>query len=246
MKIPRLLIAFTVIVLCISQSLDAMENRLSMSPAPLEEDFAKAWWLKRHAEKLKEIEARSADIDVVFLGDSITHAWDDKGLNIWQRDFVPRGGLNLGFAGDRTENVLLRIEKGQIDNMSPSVFVILIGTNNTGHRRDPAEHTAAGISQIIHEVHARHPMAQIILHAVFPRGRKPNGPLRRLNEDINALISPLAELNYVHWLDLSHMFVDEQGIIPMSIMEDALHPNSNQYPLWATELLPIIDNLRGK
>lgn len=244
MTLSNRIVSTLLLLVFASLPINAQENSLAMSPAPLEEEFAQPWWHARHLDKLNEIEQRRGEIDVVLLGDSITHAWEDKGFEIWQREFAPRGGLNLGYGGDRTENVLWRIANGEIDNMSPRVFVILIGTNNTGHRRDPADQTAAGIEKIIAEVHARHANAQIILHALFPRGRQSTSPLRKLNNHINELIQPLSQRSYVHWLDLTALFKDENGLIPSAIMEDALHPNAEQYARWAEHLLPMIDKLR--
>ena len=81
------------------------------------------WWLPRHQQKLLEKSAMES-VNLVFLGDSITHAWEDKGLPVWQELYQPRGGLNLGFSGDRTEHVLWRIANGELDGIAPKVLVL--------------------------------------------------------------------------------------------------------------------------
>ena len=76
--------------------------------------------------------------------------------------------LNIGYSGDRTEHVLWRFENGELDGYSPRLAVIMIGTNNTGHRKDKSEHTAAGIKLIIEGLQKKHPQCNILLLASFP------------------------------------------------------------------------------
>lgn len=217
----------------------------SMSPQPLEENFAKSWWIPRHQEKLAEVKARANEIKLVFIGDSITHAWEDKGKREWAKYYAPRGGLNLGYGGDRTENVLWRIDRGELEGLSPTLVVLMIGTNNTGHREDPPHETAMGITEIVDQVHARLPTTKILLHAIMPRGENNDDPLRKLNEKVNQLIQPLSKRDYVEWINLNYLFVDKDGVIEESVMRDLLHPNVYQYKRWAEALEPTISALMG-
>ncbi|MBT0585946.1 acetylglucosamine-6-sulfatase [Alteromonas sp. SM 2104] len=214
-----------------------------MSPAPLTENFAKPWWIPRHQQKLDDIKTRADEIKLVFIGDSITHAWENRGKQEWATHFAPRGALNLGFNGDRTENVLWRIEHGELDGLSPELVVLMIGTNNTGHRQDPPAHTAAGITAIVDEIHERLPDSHILLHAILPRGKTADSPLRQLNTQVNQLIEPLAERPHVSWLDVSSLFMTDDGRIERTVMSDFLHPNAEQYSVWAEALEPHISRL---
>lgn len=245
---PHILL-FIAIIGIVSSGVNAASSQAnlelpqSMSPQPLSENFAKSWWIPRHKEKLVEVKSRAQQIDLVFIGDSITHAWEDKGKREWAKYYAPRGGLNLGYGGDRTENVLWRIEHGEIDGISPSLVVLMIGTNNTGHRQDPPEETAMGVTEIVDQIHTRIPSAKILLHAIMPRGKDNDDPLRQMNQKVNELIQPLAQRNYVYWLDLNHLFVDQNGVLDESVMRDLLHPNVYQYKRWAEALEPTIQSL---
>ena len=66
-------------------------------------------WVERHGKIL--VRNQKGPVDLVFLGDSITHAFDDLdwGFRVWQRDYAKWNAVNMGFGGDRTEHVLWRI-----------------------------------------------------------------------------------------------------------------------------------------
>jgi hypothetical protein len=54
------------------------------------------------------------ECDIAFIGDSITQGWEAAG-EPWQKFYGNRRCLNFGVVGDLTENVLWRLENGQID-----------------------------------------------------------------------------------------------------------------------------------
>ncbi len=205
-----------------------------------------AWYLERHQNVLEDIKHRAKMIQLVFIGDSIVASWEDKGADVWAKYFAPYGAINLGFAGDCTEDVIWRIENHQLDGLAPVLVILKIGTNNTGHRRDSATKTTSDIKIILDLIKKRLPGTHILLHALMPRGRTTTSPLRRLNNEINEKLKLLAEQASISWLDLGDMFLDEDGIIQQDIMHDALHPNASQYPLWAEALLPHIKGIFEK
>jgi beta-glucosidase len=200
------------------------------------------WWLPRHEEKLAEKNAMER-VDLVFLGDSITQAWEKEGVDVWQAFYQPRHALNLGFNGDKTENVLWRLAHGEIDNIQPKLLVLLVGTNNAGHRMDKAEDTALGIKQILSVLAEKLPQTKILLLAIFPRSAKPIQKLRLLNEEVNQLIRTYADDERVFFHDINHVFLDEKGRLTSNIMSDFLHPNASQYQIFAEAIEPYIVEL---
>src|SRR5690606_33292921 len=137
--------------------------------------------------------AASGGHDLVFIGDSITQGWEGHGKEVWEKYYGHRNALNLGYSGDRTEHVLWRLMNGELENVDPKLFVLMIGTNNTGHRQDPPEKTADGIKLILELLQDRKPDAKILFLSVFPRDEKPDGRLRRINDAINARIKDFAD-----------------------------------------------------
>lgn len=190
------------------------------------------WWLPRHEEKLSEKESMGR-VDLVFLGDSITQAWEKEGAEVWETFYKPRHALNLGFNGDRTEHVLWRLEHGEVADIQPKLLVLLIGTNNSGHRMDKAEDTALGVKRILEVLAEKLPRTKILLLALFPRSAKPTQKLRVLNEEVNQIIQSYADDKRVFFLNINPHFLDENGRLISDVMNDFLHPNANQYHVFA-------------
>lgn len=207
--------------------------------------WAVPWWMPRHEQKLAE-RKKMGEVDLLWIGDSITHGFENGGKQVWEKYYAPRHSLNLGFSGDRTEQVLWRLQHGEVDGISPKLAVMMIGTNNTGHRQDPAEETAAGIRAILDELHARLPKTKVLLLAVFPRGEKPDDKLRKLNDEINKLIAKFGDGKQVCYLDIGDKFLEADGTLPKSIMPDRLHPNGKGYEIWAEAIEPSIKELMGE
>jgi len=240
--------AFCLSVLpCLAFSVSAGESTTqvkAVTPEVLSEEWAVEWWGPRHEQVLERV--AQGGFDLVMIGDSITHGWEKEGAPVWKEYYESRKALNLGFGGDRTENVLWRLEHGEVEGLKPKLAVLMIGTNNTGHRQDPAEETLQGVRAILGELRSRLPETKVLLLAVFPRGAGPEDPLRQLNGEVNRLLPPLADDETVFFLDINEVFLDEDGVLPESLMPDLLHPNEEGYRLWAKAMEPSIVRLMGE
>ena len=208
-------------------------------------EWAKAWWMPRHKEKLATLKSQE-HVDLIMIGDSITHGWEGGGRKVWDQYYARRHALNLGFSGDRTEHVIWRLQNGEVDGIAPKLAIVMIGTNNAGHRQDKPEETAAGVKAIIEELRTRLPRTKILLLAIFPRGRDANDALRKLNDATNRILAGCADGEHVFWLDLQDEFLDADGVLPESIMPDLLHPNEKGYEIWAKAMEPMVRELLGE
>lgn len=193
-----------------------------------------AGWKKRHEGFVAE--ARKGDIDLLFLGDSITDAWrSGKAKAIWDEQFAPLKAANFGISGDRTQHVLWRIQNGELEGIQPKVVVLMIGTNNIGQRNpEPPASAVAGIKAIVREIHSRSPKTRILLLGVFPRSEKPDHPHRAQIKEINAEIARLDDGGRtVKYLDIGEKFLQPDGTISKDVMPDFLHLTEAGYRIWA-------------
>lgn len=241
-KVSFLLLAMSLPLLAAAEkSSCSLPVNLAIVPVEQNEPWAIEWWRDRHAGKIAE--AEKTDVDLLFIGDSITHGWENVGAAVWQRYYDDRNAFNLGFSGDRTEHVLWRIANGALDSMKPRLVVLLIGTNNTGHRMDPAEHTAAGVGQIVESLRARLPNARVLLLGLFPRHAFPCNEMRIRNQDIDRRIAKLDDREFVYFLDIGNEFLEADGTLRADLMPDLLHLNEAGYEVWARAMEPTIRRL---
>lgn len=206
---------------------------LSVIPTERTED----WWQIRHQQKLAELQRINEPLDILFLGDSISHAWEVEGEEYWQQHFAHLKAFNLGFSGDRTEHLLWRLQNGELGNLSPQWIILLIGTNNAGHRQDPPEDIAAGVQTILDELHTQLPTSKVLLMAIFPRSRNTHKPMRQRVDASNALIKTFTDGKQIYWLDINKQFLTKDGVLLESVMPDLLHLDSAQYDMWAKAIL---------
>jgi lysophospholipase L1-like esterase len=202
-----------------------------------------AWWQKRHEAKLTEV--AKGGYDLVFLGDSITQGWEGSGKSVWEKHYAHRKVLNIGYSGDRTEHALWRLDNGEIAGLSPKLVVIMLGTNNTGHRQDPPEQTAEGMKMILERIKSRMPGTKVLLLAVFPREASPDGKLRKINDGINAIYKTFADGDRVTFLDINAKMLEADGTLTREIMPDLLHPKEKGYAIWAAAIEPFVAKVLG-
>ncbi len=119
-------------------------------------------------EKIND-RAKQGDVDLIFIGDSITDMWATRGKEVWDKFYGNRKAMNAGIGGDRTQHVLWRLDNGNIDGIHPKLAVIMIGTNNSNGNDNTAEEIADGIKAIVKEVREKLPDTKILLLGIFPR-----------------------------------------------------------------------------
>jgi lysophospholipase L1-like esterase len=179
--------------------------------------------------------AKQGDIEVLFMGDSITDFWrnadgNNAGKPVLDKYFGHLKVANFGIAGDTTQGVLFRLKNGEGQGFSPKAVMLMIGTNNTG--RNTAAEIAEGVGAVVLELQKDFPQAKILLLAIFPRNAA-NDPVRATIDKINTIISRLDDGKRVHYLDIGSKFLDAKGEIPKDVMGDALHPTTKGYEIWA-------------
>ncbi|MCB9884274.1 MAG: exo-alpha-sialidase [Planctomycetes bacterium] len=205
-----------------------------------------SWWTRRVADDLAA--ARAGGHRVVFLGDSITQGWNKEGAEVWREVWQPRQALNLGVSGDRTENVLWRLEHGLGDALAAAnndvrVVVLMIGTNNATGGECPAEEIAAGIEAVVRELRRRLPRAKVLLQSILPRGKKPDAVRTACRRASELAAAQLRDDPLVVHRDYAAHFVGSDGVISAEVMRDFLHLTAPAYRTWANALLPDVEAL---
>ena len=210
----------------------------AVSPTPRE-----GGWMNRHESFNQRV--ANGNVDLIFIGDSITHGWEGKGKAVWEKYYTKRNAVNLGIGGDRTEHVLWRLDNGNIKNISPKVAVVMIGTNNSGNGRNSAEEMIDGVTAVIEKLRAKLPKTEILLLDIFPRGQRINAQRGKILQ-VNQVLSRLDTRPNVTFLRIGQNFVSPDGSIAKDIMPDFLHLTPNGYEIWAKSIEPTLARLMGE
>jgi lysophospholipase L1-like esterase len=234
----------------------ALYVNTAIVPVPKLEEDSYNWW-GRHAEVLAIKD--SIKPEILLIGDSITHFWGGSpqrkyangelrapnGPESWNKLFGRYRVLNIGFGWDRTQNVLWRLDHGEIDGINPRLVVINIGTNNTSstyaaHRNTPSE-IVDGIMAIYARVRTKMPHAKIVVMALFPRESDPGNPRRALINQVNGQLKVLADHHSINLLNIGPEMLNPDGTFLPGMMLDFTHPTDRGYQVWADALKPFIN-----
>ncbi len=208
-----------------------------------------------HTQLLEK--ARKGGIDVYFEGDSITRRWGaldyPQFLNNWKKNFFGWNAADFGWGGDSTQNILWRLNHGELDNVNPKVIVLMAGTNNVGNHYgmgddDPRiADVTKGIAAILDVCRAKAPQATIILMGITPRNDsigKPTDIMPVINR-INENIAKFADGKTIRYVNINDKLADSDGKLLDGMTVDRLHLSLKGYQVWADALKPILTELLG-
>jgi lysophospholipase L1-like esterase len=185
--------------------------------------------------------AKKGDIDLLFMGDSITDFWRNEGAAgvanppragkaVFEKYYGGIKTANFGIGGDFTQGVLYRLRNGEGQGFQPKAIMLMIGTNNAA--TCSSAEIAEGVGADVLELRKDFPAAKILLLGIFPRGN-PGDPIRKTVLDVNPIIAKLHDGQHVFYLDIGAKFLDADGVLQPDIMADKLHPNEKGYVIWA-------------
>jgi lysophospholipase L1-like esterase len=208
--------------------------------------------LTAHAQLLEK--AKAGGIDVYFEGDSITRRWGATDypelLENWKKNFFGWNAGDFGWGADTIQNILWRLNNGELDGVHPKVMVLLAGTNNVGRTVSPAgddakvEDITRGLKAVIDIMRAKAPEATLIVTAIFPRND--NIAVVPTINRINANVAKFADGKKVRFLNINDKLADKDGKLFEGMMNsDQLHPAIKGYQVWADALRPIFTELLG-
>ena len=243
---PILLLIITLSI-CVLQAqtlkAEAAKDNHAVKPAPRLDE----WWFARQAEKIGQM--KKENIDLLMVGDSITANFENEkvGLKVWQKYFVPRKAINLGFGGDRTQHVLWRLNHLPKMKKAPKAAVLMIGTNNMGWGSDTPQQTADGTLAITKKLKEIYPDMEILVLGIFPRRRKIDHPHRKRIIQFNAMLPGLLKgMKGVKFLDIGSAFLDDKGFLSKEMMPDTTHPSEKGHEVWAKAIDAELKRMLGK
>jgi lysophospholipase L1-like esterase len=205
-----------------------------------------------HTQLLEK--ARKGGIDIYFEGDSMTRRWGasdpqyKENLKNWTSNFFGWNAADFGWGADRIQNILWRLENGELDGVNPKIIVVLAGINNVG-ARPPDEAKIAditrGLKAILDVCREKAPDATIIMTAIFPRNDN-MAVIPGINQ-INKNIAQFADGKKVRYLNINDKLAERDGRLFSGMMNprDKLHPTIKGYQVWADGLKPIFTEILG-
>jgi len=177
---------------------------------------------------------------VVFLGDSITEAWD---LSVF---FKGKPFVNRGISGQTTPQILLRFRQDVIA-LKPAIVVILAGTNDIAENTGPTsmgmiEDNLKSMAELARGNGVHPILASVLPAAVYP-WRPEIRPIEKIL-GLNQWMKEYAAMEGIGFLDYySSMVNDRYGLKP-EFSGDGVHPNEAGYTIMASIVADAIAKLK--
>ena len=194
-------------------------------------------------------------IDAYFIGDSITRRWGTSDpqwkhlLDNWNANFKGWNAADFGWGADKTQNILWRLENGELDGVNPKIIVIMAGTNNVGNLtpidddRERVADITRGIQKIVQVSQEKAPKATIVLTGITPRND--NLAVMPTINAINTSLAKLADGKKIRFININDKLADADGKLFEGMSDDRLHLTPKAYQIWADALKPIFKNVLG-
>jgi len=222
------------------QSNQPPESNACIVPVPRTDDRG----TNRYVQLCQRVIDCRGQADVVFLGDSITQAWEVAGKEVWAKYYAPRHALNLGIGSDRTQHVLWRLDHGHLAGLKPKVAVVLIGVNNIPDESYSPGMVLEGVTAVVQTLRTKLPETKILLLGIFPF-HEDFHPQRGKALQVNQALHKLDDGQWVHFLDFGYLFIQPDGKISKDMMPDFIHLTPTGYRLWAEAMEPKLAELLG-
>ena len=197
-------------------------------------------WLKLHEAHVKTVQANQGPIDVLLVGDSLTIQWGES----WKKHFPDLKAVNIGIGGDKTQNVLWRLDHGGVEGLQPKAIVLMIGNNNMFFTPETGiEAAALGIQMCVKNLREKFPAAAITVLKILPA----HAPGNRFYEDIKKTNAALDSLRLdsdpnLRVLDLWSDFTHPDGTIRKDLFTpDNIHLSPAGYAVYAHKLRPLLE-----
>ncbi len=198
---------------------------------------------------------KAGQIDVYFMGDSITRRWGATDENYqdllanWRANFTGWNAADFGWGADKTQHMLWRLQNGELDGVNPRIVVLMAGTNNVGRStplgdiEERAADVARGVSAVVREIRKRAPDATVVITGITPRND--NIAVMPVINRANQQIAALADGKKTRYIKINEALALPDNRLREGMANDGLHLTVKAYQVWADELKPIFTEILG-
>ncbi|MDQ0322266.1 lysophospholipase L1-like esterase [Pararhizobium capsulatum DSM 1112] len=156
----RLFLPLVVATLTCSASYAACRRDAIISKTPIIEQSHQRLSLARRYS------TASGTTDLLIIGDSIAEHWGET----QSRDFAGLSVINMGIRGERTQELLWRLEILR-PSISPSRVILSIGTNNLRELDYDRCEVLGGMVAVAKYIRVLWPNSQLFVLPLLPRGK---------------------------------------------------------------------------
>jgi lysophospholipase L1-like esterase/pimeloyl-ACP methyl ester carboxylesterase len=194
-------------------------------------------------------------LDILLMGNSITQAIGKRSLVVHHGGQAPFDSALAGYrygvaaiSGDKTQNLLWRVENLDFKKADPSIVVVTIGVNN--FREDNANDITAAIGTILKTLQRKLPQAKLVLIGPLPAGTTVDDDKRKKYVVVHQQIQRFVDNKTVFFCDPSPALIDPTNgnLTDGAYSPDGIHLGTTGYRLWAAVLRETIEKMevRGK
>lgn len=192
------------------------------------------------SQEISEI-LKSRQVDLLLIGNSITQGFQGSRKIVTHApgkaamDAVSKSWESAGISGDRTQNVLWRVQNEGYGACKPKVVIVTIGVNNIVSGGDSAPDCAQGILAVIEAAALEFPDSKIYTFGLLPVGLNPTDGARVKHDQIHAILAKSKFSSNVTYSNLAPRFTDKDGKLNTSYYSgDHLHLTGKGYEKWAS------------
>lgn len=187
-------------------------------------------------------------LKLLLLGNSITQGWGGTRKSVAYKpgkkamdECLGKGTWeSAGISGDRTQNLLWRIQHENYHSCNPQNVVIAIGINNLVSGENAPEQVAEGIISVTDAAYKEFPNSNIILLGLFPSGKEKQSAIRIKCDKIHEILQE-HQFKNVTYINPTDWFLDSNGTIRDGLYAgDYIHLTAQGYEIVARKLTSIL------
>lgn len=226
-KVIYLLVS--IITIYSTSSFACDQNEIEKTSNPLPEESREAY---QQAIAINEIASKSLPPKLIIIGDSLVSRWP---IDLIKAPTKIQNVLKMGVEGDKTQNVLWRLNSKSYNSWKPDVVVLLIGTNNLA-AGDSACAISFAINKIVLRIDSLWASPRLVLMSLLPRGEDwsfREEDRQEINKAINDIAKSRMNTSVVNY---TKDIICYSELPCRNFMPDKLHLTSNGYEIMTTYL----------